>query len=164
MTKAVILTWLTLAALIEGFFLGGLGGGDLTPHLVLVAVLLAAARADPKAAVVYGVWGGFWLDVIGLTYFGIRSLMLGAWGLLIWRLHRIGIDLQRRTTIAIIASLGSLFFSLSFWLAALLDTGRYLEFGQFLSQWVVTAMLSGSLAWLLSFRSAAGQRKQMRIK
>ena len=162
--KPVIFTWLTLAALVETYFLASISGGQPVPHLVLVTVLLVASRTDLKPALIYGLWGGFWLDAIGLSHFGLRSLWLGAWAFLIWWLRRTGVDLQRRSLIVTLASLGSFGFSLSLWLVAWIDTGRWLGLGQFLSQWLVTAILSGGLAWLLTLKSIYTPSQPARLR
>jgi len=148
----------------EGYFLGSLSPGGPAPQLVLVAIFLIARQLDLKSSLLAGLWGGLWLDITGLGYFGLRSLWLAAWGAAIYWLGRLGIDLERRLMAAAVVGTGSLIYNFSLWLVATIDSGRWLGLSQFLSQWVVEAMLSGGLVALLLRRPLLTQSTKLRVR
>lgn len=109
-------------ALVQGYFLSALSGGQIVINFVLVTAIFICLRRSIKLTVVLAVWGGFWLDVAAGNYFGVRMLLLAGLVVGVDLLRRGGLDFNRRSvllpSVAIAAYLYDFVLLALFWFSS----------------------------------------------
>lgn len=153
-----------IAALIQGYFLSALGGASLTINLVLLALVFSVVQAGLKPALWLGFWGGFWLDVMSASAFGLNIVWYMVFASLFWLLIKRSMFMARQSQVAILVFVASLLYQLSLLVAVWLDVGQIFSPAHYLFGWLVGSLISSALIFVLPLPLKAPKNQLIGIK